>query len=119
MVEDVGDFKATQELDAVAVEFEVEGILDFGVEAEEGGKASGFVALADILPVGADVGVGKSGMNVEDGNELKFFGELDDAPEEDAVGSVVRERAVLIGANEGIGNIAEELVVVVEIAPGA
>jgi len=51
--------------------------------------------------------------------ELKTLGELDDAPEKAPVGSVVGEGAVLIGADERTGQVAEELVVVVEFAPGS
>src|SRR3974390_910894 len=110
------DFEAAEELDAMSFELEVEGILDFQVEASEGGKTSRFVALADEVPVGADVGGGETGGGVEDGNELKFVGQADDSPEENAVGRVARERAVLIRADEREGKIAEELVVVVEFA---
>lgn len=102
MVEDVGDFEAAEKLDTVAVELEVEGILDFGVEANEAGKSPGFVALADVIPVDTHVGVGEARVHVENGDELKTLGELDDAPEQDTVGSVVGKRAVLIGANERI-----------------
>lgn len=74
VIEDVRDFESAQELDAVAVEFEVEWILDFGVNADEGRKSTRGVAFADVVPIHADVRVGKAGMNVDDGNELKALG---------------------------------------------
>ncbi len=103
----------------VSAEFEVEGILDFGVETDECRESPGLVALADVVPIDADVGVREAGVNVDDGHELKTLRELDDAPEKDSVGSVVGEGAVLIGADERTGEVSEKLVVVVEFAPGS
>ena len=118
VVKDVGDFQSTEELDVVAVEFEVEGILDLGVDADEGGESTGFVACANVVPIDANVRIREAGVNINDGYELEALGELDNAPEEDAVGGVVRQRSVLIGADERIRNVAKELIVVVEFTVG-
>ena len=99
VVKDVGDFEAAQELNVVSAEFEVEGILDFGVETDECRESPCLVPLADVVPIDADVGVGEAGVNIGDVHELQALRELDDAPEKDPVRSVVREGAVLIGAN--------------------
>ena len=80
---------SSEELDAVSAEFEVEGILDFGVETDEGRESPCLVPLADVVPIDADVGVGEAGVNIDDGHELKSLRELDDAPEKDPVRSVV------------------------------
>jgi len=74
MVKQVGHLQATKELNTMTVELEVERVLDFGVEANERGEAAGFVALANVVLVDANVGVREAGVNVEDGNELKFSG---------------------------------------------
>ena len=119
VVKDIGDLEAAQELDVVSAKFEVEGILYFGVETDECRESPGLVALAEVVPIDADVGVGEAGVNIDDGHELKTLRELDDAPEKDSVRSVVGEGAVLIGADEWTREVAEELVVVVEFAPGS
>jgi len=119
VVKDIGDLETAQELDVVSAKFEIEGILDFGVETDECRESPGLVALANVVPIDADVGVGEAGVNIYDGHELKTLRELDDAPEKDSVRSVVGEGAVLIGADEWTREVAEELVVVVEFAPGS
>ena len=58
-------------------------------------------------------------MDVENGNELELVGEADDAPDEDAIGRVTGKRAVLVGANERVRIVAEELIVIVEFTEGA
>src|SRR6476620_10640455 len=63
--------------------------------------------------------MGKTSVSVEDGNELKLVREFNDPPEQDAIRCVARERAVLVGTNERVRKIAEELVVVVELSPRA
>src|SRR5580692_1989899 len=103
----------------MVAEFKVEGILEFQIEAGESGKATGFIARASVIPVFIELGIGEAGVDVENGNELELVRQADDAPEENAIGSVTGKRAVLIGANERIGIVAEELVVVVEFTEGA
>ena len=100
VIEDVGDLKSAQELDAVAAEFEVEGILDLGVEADEGRESTGLVALADVVPIGADVRVGEAGVNIDDGNELKFLGSWMMPQKRTRLGASCGG-AVLIGADSG------------------
>jgi hypothetical protein len=39
----------------VTFELEVEGVLDFQVQAGKSGEAAGCVALADVAPVGIDL----------------------------------------------------------------
>ena len=119
VIGDVDDLEAAEELDAVVVEFEVEGILEFQIEAGERGKAAGFIAGANVIPVFIEPGIGEAGVDVENGNQLEFVGEADNAPEEDAIGRVTGKRAVLIGANERVRIIAEELIVVVEFTESA
>lgn len=87
VVGDVDDFQAAEELDVVATEFEVERILDFQVEPGEDGKAAGFVALADVVPIGVDVGIGETGVGVENRNELEFVGQTEDAPKRTRFGA--------------------------------
>jgi len=101
------------------MEFEVEGILEFQIEAGKSGKTAGFIAGADVIPVFIEPGIREAGVDVENGNELEFVGEADHAPKEDTIGSVTGKRAVLVGANERIGIVAEELIVVVEFTEGA
>jgi len=95
------------------MEFEGEGVLEFEIEAGEGGKASSFIARADIIPILVKFGIREAGMGIQDGHELEFVGKANDAPEDNAVGSITRKRAVLIGSNKRIRIVAEELVVVI------
>src|SRR5580704_54748 len=101
------------------MEFEVEGVLQFQIEAGKSGKAAGFIASADVIPVFIEPGIREAGVDVENGNELEFVGEADHAPKENTIGSVTGKRAVLVGANERIGVVAEELIVVVQFTEGA
>jgi hypothetical protein len=119
VVGDVDDFQAAEKLDAMTAKSEIERILEFEIEARKGGKTAGFVAGADVVPVFVELGIREAGVNVEDGNELEFVGEANDAPEEHAVRSVTGKRAILIGADDRVRIVAEELVVVVEVAEGA
>ena len=68
----VDDFEATEELNAVAFVFEIERILNLQVQAGEGGKTPGLIALPDVVPVLIELRIGEPGMRVEDGNELKL-----------------------------------------------
>ena len=58
-------------------------------------------------------------MNVKDRDKLEFVGETEDAPEEDAIGSITGKRTVLIGADQRVWIVAEELIVVVEFTERA
>ena len=52
-------------------------------------------------------------MGVEHWNKLESVGQANKAPEQHAVGGVARERAVLVGTNEGIPEVAEELIEII------
>lgn len=72
MIEDIDDLEAAEKLDAVAAESKVEGIQNFGVESDIGGKSAGFVALADLVPVLAELRVREARVEIQNGNELQF-----------------------------------------------
>jgi hypothetical protein len=84
---------------------EVDRVLELGVGGEEGGKSFGLVFGAEEVPVLIEAGVGEAGVDVEDRDEVELVGQADDVPEEAAVGGVGGERAVLVGADEGIGEL--------------
>jgi len=52
-------------------------------------------------------------VGVEQWNKLESVGQANKAPEQHAVGGVARERAVLVGTNEGIREVAEELIEII------
>ena len=119
VVDHVVDGQAGAELDAVTAKGEVDGVLEFGVEGQEGWEASGLVLGANEVPVFIQPREGEAGVNVEDRHKVELVGQADDVPEQATIGRIGRERAVLVGTDEGIREISEELVVVVELAASA
>jgi hypothetical protein len=106
-------------LDTVATESEIEGVLEFQIEAGKGREAAAFVPGPDVVTVLVEFGIGETGVDIEDGDELEFVGETDDAPKKDAIRSVARKRAVLVSTDKRVRIVAEELVVVVELTESA
>jgi hypothetical protein len=97
VVQNVGNLQPAEELDAVSVEFEVERILDLCIDTDVCGKSTGFVAHAHVVPINSHAGVRKSGVNVNDGNELNPLREMDDAPEKDSIRGIVGQRTIDAG----------------------
>jgi hypothetical protein len=60
-----------------------------------------------------EFGVRETGVGVEHWNKLESVEQANKAPEQHAVASVARERAVLVGTNEGIPEVAEELIEII------
>ena len=85
MIEDVVHRQAETKLNAVAVELEVDRILQLGVEREEGRETSRLVLRTEILPVLVESGEGKSGVHVEDGDKVEFVGKRKNSPEQAAI----------------------------------
>jgi hypothetical protein len=119
VISDINDLEPAEKLDAMTAEFEIEGILELDIETHERGEAAGFVSLPDVVPIGVQLGMRESGVSVEDGHKLELVGQANNTPEQDTIGSVAGKRAVLVGADEGIRKVSEELVVVVEFTRSA
>src|SRR5262245_47453979 len=103
----------------MATKFKTKRILQLQVEACECREAPRLVAATDVVPVCVPLRIRKASVGIENRNELELVRKLKDAPEEDAVRSVAGERSVLIGSDQGVRKIPEELIVVVEFAPRA
>ena len=116
VVEHVVDSQPSAELDSVTVKREVDGVLKFGVESQEDWESPGLVFGTDKVPVFIQPRVGKARVHVEDRHKVELMGQADDVPEQATIGRIGRERAVLIWPDEGVGEVPEELVVVVELA---
>ena len=119
MIQHVVDGDAGAELDVMAAKREVDRVLNLGVEREEGGKPPCPVLTSDEVPVLIETRIGKAGVHVEDGDEVELVRQADDVPEEAAVRRVGGERPVLVGTDQRIREVSEELVVVVQVAVGA
>src|SRR4029434_2498572 len=61
----------------------------------------------------------KSRVHIQHGNEVQLVRQTDDSPDQAPVGRVGGHDAVLVGANEGIRDVTEELVVIVQVASSA
>lgn len=116
VVDHVVDSQASAELDAVTVKGKVDGVLKLSVEGQEDWESPGLVFGADEVPVFIQPREGKARVHVEDRHKVKLMGQADHIPEQAAIGRIGRERAVLVGPDKRIGEVSEELVVVIEFA---
>jgi len=119
IVQHVKHTQSGAELEVPAVELEVERILDFHIQADEGPETPCLVLLSNVVPVLVYLGERKSRVHIQHRNEVQLVRQPHDAPDQASVRSVGGHDGVLVGANKRIGDVAEELVVIIQVSSGA